>query len=80
MGRNDGHILDSVIIHDVDWLQAQYVGNCSLYGVYLTCRIFGSWLYFLYEVNVIFYDTFFWIHYLKDGDCLILMDLMKQVI
>lgn len=59
VGRNDGHILDSLIVHDMDWLQAQYVRNCSLCGAYLTCRIFGSWLYFLYDVNVIYYDTFF---------------------
>jgi hypothetical protein len=56
VGRNGRHVLDSVIVHEVDWLQAQYVRNYLLYGVYLTCRIFGSWLYFHYELNLIVYD------------------------
>lgn len=46
VGRNDKLIFDSLTVCDIDWLQKQYVGNCSSCGAYMTCRIFGSWLYF----------------------------------
>jgi len=79
VGRIDGHILDSLIIHDMDWLQAQYVGSCSVWSVFDMQNLWKLAVLCLW-INVIFYDTFFWIHKLRDGDCLILMDPMEQVI